>query len=467
MIALKLQKTPLNKERSLNRERSMVKKIIYANILLALIAGASKTTQAEMPSSFEHEQPISEPEETIKEKTAEKQKLEQQKQGEINNLNRLFGRLKGKGAKDTAALNAEIQKITGSNVSLDPNSKNFQEEKKQLQQATIDKYNEKINKISEQIKVAQEATDTVANDFDKGFSDNDFSDNGLSDNEGSSLSQTEINNMIKTYKEMSVDFEQALTEPDVLIDQLDNNQRFLNEVDHLATPSTRDLADLKNFLKSSPASEGLINKAKKDADIISAINQVKTSLENIAENPNDQTAFIDRNDAVRNLEKLTGITIAGNKGIVDSLSDLNSSNLEDVYQKVADSYKSSQREESLNVKTNSKPETINLSKTEMAANKLALRKATSIVEDLTSSSLLSDKEANNLDQKANTAKDALSEGIGSKIIKAMNDLIASLRALLDELLSNTRNPKTTVSQKKQVTELQNQLKNLSANLKSK
>lgn len=446
-------------------EKSIMKKIIYTSMLLMLSSSVSKITLAEMPEPSESGQHVTEPQENIQEKEAEQKKLEAQKEGEINNLNRLFGQLKGKGLKETAKINAEIQKITGSDIKLDPTSKNFQTEKQQLQQATIDKYNERIKKISEQIKAAKETTDTVAKDFEDAFSENGLSDNEEpSSNEEPSLSQTEINHMINTYEGMLGDFRQALTDPDILENQLNNNQSFLNEVNHLSNPSPKEAADLKTFLKNSPDSESLINNAKKEADTINALNQVKTSLENIAKNPGDQNALIARNDAVRNLEKLTGITIAGNNGIVDNLSDLNQNNLQDIYQKVADTYSSSDEQESAAKTDDSKPEDTKLSPAEMDANNKALNQATSMVTELKSFHDLTTEETKNLNEKVNNAKEALSEGIGSKIVKAMNDFIEFLKSLLDKLISNAVG--SDYADAKKIIEMQNRLKNLSDKLES-
>lgn len=447
-----------------------MKKIIYTSMLLIIISGACNATITEMAEPVEHEQPGLEPQEKMKEQEAEKQKIEAQKQGEINNLNRLFGQLKGKGARDRAAINSEIQKITGSDVQLDPSNKDFQEEKKRLQQSTIDKYNERIEKISEQIKKAQETTSTIADDFNSSFSDSDNglsdSDNGLSENDEPSLSQTDVNHMIKSYEEMSQGFEQALTDPEILINQLDNNPGFLNEVNHLSNPSAKETADLKNFLKRSPDSQKIIDKAQKNADVLNAINEVRTSLEKIAQDPKNEVAFAERNSAVRKLEELTGIPIAGNNGVVENLRNLNQNNLQDVYQKIADSYKEQEeaKEEPATKKEDAKSQEARLSKTELEAQKQALNQALSIVDDLKSLGSLSDEETKNLDQKANDAKEALDQGIGSKIIKAINDFIALLKSLLDKLMSNTLG--TDYADAKELMELQNRLKNLSKKLNS-
>lgn len=435
-----------------------MKKIIYISLCIMMSTNNSKITPIETTEPFDHELPVTKQEESIKEKEAQKEKIEAQKQGEINNLNRLFGKFnKEKGLKDRKAINTEIQKITGSDIQLDPNSPRFQDEKKALKKATLDKYNERIDKISQEIKSAQEATDTVAQDFEKSFSDNGLSDNDFPDNETTPLSPIEIKRIIKTYQNMSTEFERALTNPDILKDQLDNNQGFSNEIDHLSNPSTQAASDLEKFLKQSPDSQNLINKVKKDADILNAINQVKTSLEIIAKNPKNQKAFIDRNDAVRNLENLTDITIAGNNGVVENLKDLNLNNLEDVYQEVAKTYK----------KDISTQETRN---DEIEANKQTLNQVTSIIKELESPKTLTSDEIKNLAENIKNVNDSLSakpKGISSKFIKAINDLIASLRAFLDKIFASNYNLKADLSQNQKIDELKDLLKNLEKNLKSK
>lgn len=372
--------------------------------------------------------------ESIEEKEAEKQKLEAQKQGEINNLNRLFGELKNKGAKDRKKINSEIQQLTGTNVKLDPSSANFQEEKKQLQKATIQKYDHKISALSEQIKAAQDTTETISKDFE-----NSFSDNGLSSHTSTPLSPIEMNKMRSSYESMSTDFKNALTNPDVLKNQFENNPGFLDEVTHLADPSTSARADLENFLENSPDSQTLINNMKIEADTIHALSQIKTSLEKITQNPEDHMAFIDRNDAIRSLESLTGIDIVGNNGIVKNFGDLTQNNLDEIYQKVADTYKAqeepiSQKQGSSDDQSNTNPQEAKATQTEIENNKLILYQVTPIIDHLKSFNLLTDEEINDLNDKVENVQKALTDGVLSKIRAAISEVINALKMLLAQVL---------------------------------